>query len=193
MYKKQKLSTQNLTMDICNEIREVKTLILQQQRDDTERFRKLVDIIELQNKVISGILGEQTAHIKSLVTKSNAAVSKFFQKFPITSDEGLKEMENAINEENEDELIAVIKHVLGSKGLIKGITSIISQKLLIEYNYFGIHNKKSLRDYKKFMGVLRCAANEGGDFERTIRKAIKNAKNRHFKDASVLKQKQKTT
>lgn len=52
--------------------------------------------------------------------------------------------------------IKAVTTIMGEKGIVKALHLIIAQKVLIEYNLEGLHNKKRLRNFPKLMDVLFC-------------------------------------
>ncbi|XP_073838210.1 uncharacterized protein [Musca autumnalis] len=201
MFKKPKLSKHQHSAEVMSQdlptmhlqIQEIKDLVIRNRKIDEENHKLLREKIENQNIVISKLLAEQSVLLKSIVKESNATISTFMKKFPITSEEGLREIDLLINDENKDEIIAVIRHLLGKKGIIKSMPLIIEPSLLLQYNYSGLNKKKPLRQFANFMLTLQSATGDGVNFENNIRTAIKNVKNRHFKNAYLLKLKNKTT
>lgn len=52
--------------------------------------------------------------------------------------------------------VRTITHIVGEKGLLKGLSSLISDKILLQYNMEGIHNKKRFKNFKNILNVLYC-------------------------------------
>ncbi|XP_075145808.1 uncharacterized protein LOC142225975 isoform X2 [Haematobia irritans] len=179
-----------LFLAIRAEINHIKDLIKQKEQIDETRYNMVLQTLANQNLTISNLLAEQKVALQSLSKSVNGVSLQFLSMFPIETEAELNKFERTINEDNRDHIVTSIRSLLIGKGIVKGLTSIIKQNLLLEYNFQGIHNKKPLRNFKNLMKVLEMASfntvqDNKDTFEDSIRKAIKNAKNRHFKNKCI--------
>ncbi|KAI8125589.1 hypothetical protein CVS40_4497 [Lucilia cuprina] len=157
---------------IQEDVKEIKSTILQSNNNDSTQQNLLLDKLSNQNINVSNILAEQT-------------------RFPVGSEDELKEWEN----DNKCGMIHAVKCLLGKGGIRKNLKLILSPHLILSYNLHGTHNKKRLYSYNKVMDVLLRSTvnpNDSHSFESDMRKAIKDIKNRYFKDQCVKKKEQNT-
>ncbi|XP_037825796.1 uncharacterized protein LOC119613813 [Lucilia sericata] len=136
---------------IQEDFKEIETHILQNNNNDSTQQNLLLDKLSNQNVNVSNILAEQTIAFKSIIT-SLWQNPKHLQRFPIDSEDELKEWENAIDNDNKCGIIHAVKCLLGKGGIRK--KCILSLHLILSYNLHGTHNKKRLYSYNKVMDVL---------------------------------------
>ncbi|KAI8117725.1 hypothetical protein CVS40_10439, partial [Lucilia cuprina] len=161
---------------------------LQQQSENNKNIlagiENLKDTIVNQNNILTNVLSNQIVALNSSF-KSHFEHPKYTTLFPLSSEKDLNDFENMINDDNKSEIVSSIKRVLGNKNSQKEICNIISNKMLLEYNMRGIQGKKRLMDYKAIMNVIFLARSSDVttelEFLAEMRKAIKCAKNKHFK------------
>ncbi|XP_037811322.1 uncharacterized protein LOC124420337 [Lucilia cuprina] len=197
--KKQKLDSTLMAIltkieSIQEDVKEIKSHILQNNNNDSTQQNLLLDKLSNQNINVSNILAEQTVALKSTIT-SLWQNPKHLQRFPVGSEDELKEWENAIDNDNKCGMIHAVKCLLGKGGIRKNLKLILSPHLILSYNLHGTHNKKRLYSYNKVMDVLLRSTvnpNDSHSFESDMRKAIKDIKNRYFKDQCVKKKEQNT-
>ncbi|KNC21347.1 hypothetical protein FF38_13060 [Lucilia cuprina] len=177
--------------NIQEEVKEIKAHNIQNKSESTSQ-NHLIDKIVNQN--VGKILAEQTVALKSTIT-SLWDNPKHLERFPIETNDALQDWENYINDENKSRMIHAVKIIVGKSGLRKNLKLVLSPNLIINYNLHGSHTKKRLYNYSKIMDVFLHATVNPNDlhtFEDDMRKAIKDIKNCHFKNAS-LKRKNATS
>ncbi|KNC25534.1 hypothetical protein FF38_12954 [Lucilia cuprina] len=171
----QMLALLNRKMDILTQNNEI---LKHQMRD-----------IKNQNTLVLNVLSENTDAIEKSLNKN----PRFLKIFPISTIEQLNEIEDNINEQNEKDYIASIRAIAGQRGLKKGLSDIMTPKLLVEFNVDGSHNKQRLLNYTKFVNVLFHGTYDENCTEKSfkchLRDALKLVKNRYFKEKCISKDK----
>ncbi|KAI8124860.1 hypothetical protein CVS40_4869 [Lucilia cuprina] len=139
--------------------------------------------IQNHNELFMNTLSENTVAIRNSLKDK---CPKHIKMFPITTLKDLKELEENISEENEKEYISSIRAITGNRGLKKGLSDIVSPKVLVDFNVDGSHNKERFLNYPRLVNVLFHGTFDENltekSFKTHLRDAIKLAKNRFFKE-----------
>ncbi|XP_065363786.1 uncharacterized protein LOC135957054 isoform X2 [Calliphora vicina] len=155
--------------------------------ENNELLKKQLKEIRNQNALILDALSENNVALKDFLKDRNP---KYIKTFPINRIEELNDLERNINESNEKEYISSIRAIAGKRGLKKGLTDILSHKLLVDFNVEGSHNKQRLLNYPKFVNILFQGTYDENSseksFKNTLRDALKLAKNRFFKEKKSI-------
>ncbi|XP_013108010.2 uncharacterized protein LOC106087502 [Stomoxys calcitrans] len=164
--------------------------------DLRKEVRELKDTLQQQNELIISLLKRQNELLlveASSSTSTGRNVSELIRRFPIASLEELEKYDAEINEENMQHNIRIMQNLLAPHGLPKNIVNVLTDKVIMETNVDGHHNKKRLLNYGKFIDVMFHACNKDGyskkEFLNALRKALKNSKNRCHKNNCVARQK----
>uniref|UniRef100_A0A1I8PNA4 DUF4806 domain-containing protein n=1 Tax=Stomoxys calcitrans TaxID=35570 RepID=A0A1I8PNA4_STOCA len=144
-----------------------------------------------QNNVIVELLSEIKAIVKSQIPQK----LEYLDVFPISSQDELESIEEDINENTIEAMVAAINHIKGKADLSKCIRHIIDLPLLLEYNVYGLQAKKRLLNYPKFMKVLYQAVGTDcgnkAEFYKHFSKCIRLVKNVHYKNESARRSRKK--
>ncbi|XP_004524929.1 uncharacterized protein LOC101459469 [Ceratitis capitata] len=154
----------------------------------TSEYLKLKEILQTQNKTVLETLQHQSVLIHSLVRQEEVS-SSALEEFPIDNREQLEEIDAKINEDNRDTYVRVMKSIIRNQ-INKNIKSVLTEKLIMDFNLDGTHGKGRLKDYKNFYGSFREAV-ETFDPERSIRHALQLAKKRYFQSTCTSNKKMK--
>ncbi|XP_037809948.1 uncharacterized protein LOC119602475 [Lucilia sericata] len=197
-----------ITAALKNEVNELKGKDVYMHLDELEEEKEALkhDILDLKNSLM-----QQNEKILSLIRKQNdklvetieadklapqlvfsKKISQYSKLFPIKTLEELDALEALINDNNVNELIAVVHQLLAPRGIIKNLVSVMSMECIVECNLDGLHNKRRLLNSPKFMDLLFQAANFDGYnqkmFLEQVRRGLKMAKNRHNQNLSRNRQ-----
>ncbi|XP_039952472.1 uncharacterized protein LOC120769506 [Bactrocera tryoni] len=110
-----------------------------------DKITELGELIEKQNKVIINILAEHTVLLQNLTQKEKGTV-RAISKFPIKTDDDIVKLEAEINDDNRDCYISAVQYLLQGE-VVKNFEKVLARKFCLEYNIYGIGNKKSFKDY----------------------------------------------
>ncbi|XP_065368439.1 uncharacterized protein LOC135960942 [Calliphora vicina] len=191
-----------ITSALKNEVNELKGNDLNCRLDELEEEKEALkdDIIDLrhslmqQNEKILSLIRKQNDKLVETIEADKLApqlvfsrkISGYSQLFPIKSLKELDELEQLINDNNVNELVAVVHQLLEPHGIIKNIVSILSIGCIMECNVDGHHNKRRLLNSQKFMDLLYQAAHYDGYshkmFLEQVRRGFKMVKNRYNKN-----------
>ncbi|XP_017481580.1 PREDICTED: uncharacterized protein LOC108370708 isoform X1 [Rhagoletis zephyria] len=102
-------------------------------------------------------------------------------KFSITSEEQLLKINDEITSENKLAYVVAMKSLLKNGGVVKNLQNILSTAITADYNLYGIHGKKSLKDVSHFYAALKASfvAPAGKSVEDQLRRAIQNQKKKN--------------
>ncbi|XP_075166165.1 uncharacterized protein LOC142238411 [Haematobia irritans] len=171
--------------ELRKEVRDLKET-LQQQND------LIINLLKRQNNLLlADTTPSQSARHSSLQGRSS---SEFVRRFPIPSIEALEKYESELNDDNMQQNIHIMENLLYPQGLLKNIVNILTDDVIMESNVDGLHNKKRLMNYPKFIDVMYNACNNKADYSKKeflneLRCAIKKSKNRCHKNNCVARQK----
>ncbi|XP_046805784.1 uncharacterized protein LOC124419627 [Lucilia cuprina] len=150
--------------DIENKITNIKEKIINVQSATEVGTKAVLNALLEQNKIICNTILEQNKIICITVAENNVGIQtilesfwkkpKFIDIFPISSNEDLIFWEDSINKDNRDDMFKTLKAVLGDKGIVKGLTSIIKEDVLLAYNMNGIHQKNRFKNFSKILDLL---------------------------------------
>ncbi|XP_037806700.1 uncharacterized protein LOC119600513 [Lucilia sericata] len=187
-----KISKVNSSNDVQNDITQMLALLNRKMdllTQNNEILKHQMRDIKNQNTLVLNVLSENTDAIEKSLNKN----PRFLKIFPISTIEQLNEIEENINEQNEKDYISSIRAIAGQRGLKKGLSDIMTPKLLVEFNVDGSHNKQRLLNYTKFVNVLFHGTYDENCTEKSfkchLRDALKLVKNRYFKEKCVSKDK----
>ncbi|XP_058976447.1 uncharacterized protein LOC131801624 isoform X1 [Musca domestica] len=170
-----------------------------------KEVKELKETLQEQNELIINLLTKQNllleqASVAPPSLEPNATevmygknITQILRRFPLQDIEDLGEYEAELNDNNMQQNINIVQHLVAPHGLVKNIVHVISDKIIMDVNVDGHHNKKRLLDYKKFIEVLYSACYTDGytkkDFLNDLRRALRNSKNRLHKNNCVARQK----
>ncbi|XP_005179315.1 uncharacterized protein LOC101897792 [Musca domestica] len=170
-----------------------------------KEVKELKETLQEQNELIINLLTKQNllleqASVAPPPVEPNASevmygknITQILRRFPLQDIEDLGEYEAELNDNNMQQNINIVQHLVAPHGLVKNIVHVISDKIIMDVNVDGHHNKKRLLDYKKFIEVLYSACYTDGytkkDFLNDLRRALRNSKNRLHKNNCVARQK----
>ncbi|XP_023297689.2 uncharacterized protein LOC111680286 isoform X2 [Lucilia cuprina] len=187
-----KISKVNSSNGVQNDITQMLALLNRKMdilTQNNEILKHQMRDIKNQNTLVLNVLSENTDAIEKSLNKN----PRFLKIFPISTIEQLNEIEDNINEQNEKDYIASIRAIAGQRGLKKGLSDIMTPKLLVEFNVDGSHNKQRLLNYTKFVNVLFHGTYDENCTEKSfkchLRDALKLVKNRYFKEKCISKDK----
>ncbi|XP_073845816.1 uncharacterized protein [Musca autumnalis] len=173
-------------------------------KDETASLRKevkeLKERLEQQNELIINLLMKQNALLEQASKTSTAAPNVYdviygkngtelLRRFPLKNLEALAKYEEELNDENMQNNINIITNLLVPRGLVKNLRNVLSDEVIVAVNVDGLHQKKRLLDFRKFIDVLYAACNKE-NYPRTVflndlRRALKNTKNRWHKNKCI--------
>ncbi|KAI8128653.1 hypothetical protein FF38_12073 [Lucilia cuprina] len=191
-----------ITAALKNEINELKGKDVNMRLDELEAEQEDLknDILDLrhslmqQNELILSFIRQhndklmETIEADKLTTQLvfTRKISQYSKIFPIKSLKELDALDALINDNNVNELIAVVHQLLAPHGIVKNIETVMSVECIMECNVDGHHNKRRLLNSKKFMDLLFQAAYYDGYshkmFLEHVRRGFKMVKNRHNKN-----------
>ncbi|XP_023036220.1 uncharacterized protein LOC111519451 [Drosophila willistoni] len=157
------------------------------------------EIQKLQNQM-DLVLKNQIKIIAKLKELTNAPVmsNTISQLFPITTVEQFEEV-NAEMADPHNKYVPIMREILKPNGQMrvggmrKHLHRIIHADLIFEYNFTGVHNKKSFRDNEHFNRALyEINRREGyteAEYVKEMREVFQTYKNRRHKRASDLRKK----
>ncbi|XP_065363357.1 uncharacterized protein LOC135956715 [Calliphora vicina] len=187
-----KINKVNPTTDVQSDITQMLQLLnrkIDMLTHNNEILKNQMRDIKNQNTMVLNVLSENTDAIEKSLNKN----PKYLKMFPISTINQLNEIEDSINEQNEKEFISSIRAIAGQRGLKKGLSDIMTPKLLVEFNVDGSHNKQRLLNYTKFVNVLFHGTYDENCTEKSfkchLRDALKLVKNRYFKEKCISKDK----
>ncbi|XP_058976449.1 uncharacterized protein LOC131801624 isoform X3 [Musca domestica] len=173
--------------DLRKEVKELRASLEQQNE-------LIISLLTRQSQLLeqaSLILAATEPNVSEVVYGTN--ITEIIRRFPLKDMESLKQYESRLNDDNMQQNINIVQHLVAPHGLVKNIGHVISDKIIMEVNVDGHHNKKRLLDYKRFIEVLYGACcNEHytqKDFLNDLRRALRIAKNRCHKNNCVARQK----
>ncbi|XP_061395736.1 uncharacterized protein LOC133331354 isoform X2 [Musca vetustissima] len=162
------------------------------QKCNCETFVKKMENVENTQKVIQGqikVLADALAELKVMVQKllrSQSDEIPLTNRFPISTEKDLIDINNDITSENKD--LYIISSIIKREGILKSLKNIIGLKITYEYNIDGNHGKKSLKSLSNIYNVIldSIPVQENSDTPETqLRKAIQVQKKRFFKQVSA--------
>ncbi|XP_058976448.1 uncharacterized protein LOC131801624 isoform X2 [Musca domestica] len=173
--------------DLRKEVKELRASLEQQNE-------LIISLLTRQSQLLeqaSLILAATEPNVSEVVYGTN--ITEIIRRFPLKDMESLKQYESRLNDDNMQQNINIVQHLVAPHGLVKNIVHVISDKIIMDVNVDGHHNKKRLLDYKKFIEVLYSACYTDGytkkDFLNDLRRALRNSKNRLHKNNCVARQK----
>ncbi|XP_037809949.1 uncharacterized protein LOC119602476 [Lucilia sericata] len=191
-----------ITAALKNEVNELKGKDVNIRLDELEAEQEALknDILDLrhslmqQNELILSFIRQQNDKLMETIEADKLApqlvftrkISQYSKLFPIKSLKELDALDALINDNNVNELIAVVHQLLAPHGIVKNIVTVMSVECIMECNVDGHHNKRRLLNSKKFMDLLFQAAYYDGYshkmFLEHVRRGFKMVKNRHNKN-----------
>ncbi|KAI8128656.1 hypothetical protein CVS40_1902 [Lucilia cuprina] len=122
-------------------------------------------------------------------------ISHFARRFPLDSIEDLKKFELEIDEDNKENIINIIQSLLSPQGIMKNVINILSDKIIMESNVDGHHNKTRLLNFPKTIDVLFLASRKDDNYSSKmflddLRRSLRVVKNRCHKNNCRARQKQ---
>ncbi|XP_037808565.1 uncharacterized protein LOC119601604 [Lucilia sericata] len=165
------------TIETASKLEKLQKSIEELQKVNNDMAKEIKELKETfcgQNKIIVDLLSEM--HVL----------------FPLKSKSEMDDIELEISDENMEAMTHTIKKIVGRNGIKKMLTAIFDKHLLLEFNVDGRQNKKRLLDYPKLINLIyKCVYKDEmltkKAFYDEIRKGIRLAKNRHYKEASFKK------
>ncbi|XP_073826845.1 uncharacterized protein [Musca autumnalis] len=155
-----------------------------------ENIQKQLNVIQGQLKIIVEAVATNQVMIENLV-RQKCNENPISNKFPITTEEDLIQLNTEINTENKAQYVNIVAKILERGGVLKNFKHIIDDNVSMDYNVDGIHGKKSLKQLKNIYDVILEAVlrheNTSGSGEDLIRKSMQRQKKRVFKRNSVQK------
>ncbi|XP_054084423.1 uncharacterized protein LOC128921309 [Zeugodacus cucurbitae] len=153
-----------------------------------QHIEKLTKQVDTTNELLRKLTTVQSAN--NALINAMSCRRKSTNKFPLKTDEALKELDKEL-EGNKEKYMPIIQDLLGHNAFEKSLHKIIAVELLLEYNYFGVKGKKSLKEFTHFNALLfECVKVEGfteSEYIHPIQKSIKLAKGRFFKSRCLDK------
>ncbi|XP_046808486.1 uncharacterized protein LOC124420169 isoform X1 [Lucilia cuprina] len=144
----QMIETMQRKLDILTE----NDIILKKQmKENHDILTAQLTRIQNHNDLFLNTLCENTIAIKNTLKDKNPKHTKMF---PISTLKELKQLEENICDENEKEYISSVRAITGNRGLMKGLSDIISPKLLVDFNVDGSHNKERFLNFPRLVNVL---------------------------------------
>ncbi|KAL7738859.1 hypothetical protein ACLKA6_001309 [Drosophila palustris] len=114
-------------------------------------------------------------------------------QFPLKDLTSLAEMDAKI-EENSDKYIDFIRRLMPD-GIVKDLSRVLSESLIMDMNYSGTFSKKGLNSFQSVNTALYEATKKEGytmeDYEKDVRVAFNKSKNRVYKKKSNEKKQNK--
>ncbi|KAM7345542.1 uncharacterized protein ACRADG_011801 [Cochliomyia hominivorax] len=191
-----------ITAALKQEVSELRSKDTNTRLDELEQEKEALkdDILDLrlslmqQNEKILSLLRQQNDKLVETIEADKLApqlvftrkISQYSKLFPIKSLKELDELEELINDNNVNELTAVVQQLLAPHGVTKNISAVMSVDCIMECNVDGHHNKRRLQNSPKFMDLLFQASYYDGysqkSFLEHVRRGFKMVKNRHNKN-----------
>ncbi|XP_023293751.2 uncharacterized protein LOC111676964 [Lucilia cuprina] len=173
------------TQDLRKEVKDLKETLMQQNNY----------IISLLTKQ-SGML-EENIEIERNFSQVHYGkkISHFARRFPLDSIEDLKKFELEIDEDNKENIINIIQSLLSPQGIMKNVINILSDKIIMQSNVDGHHNKTRLLNFPKTIDVLFLANRKDDNYSSKmflddLRRSLRVVKNRCHKNNCRARQKQ---
>ncbi|XP_075149962.1 uncharacterized protein LOC142240250 [Haematobia irritans] len=155
--------------------------------------------MEQLSKEIAGIKSDinkifrQQEEMAKLIAENNILLRRninFYESaqtlFPIDSDEALKKLDADLRTDRQAGIVSVMRKIL--LGNLMNIDRIIAKSIIMEHNYDGTKEKKSLKSYSNIINGLyeavKCDGLTYEAFVEKLRTAIRRIKNTSHKQNS---------
>ncbi|XP_073846731.1 uncharacterized protein isoform X2 [Musca autumnalis] len=156
----------------------------------------IINILTKQNEILEQASATPpvppvVANVSDVVYGKN--LREMLGRFPLSNLEALAKYEADLNEENMQKNANIVSNLLAPHGLVKNISNVISDTIIMAVNVDGHHGKRRLLDFGKFIDVLYSACYKDDYPKKTflndLRRALRNTKNRCHKNNCIARQK----
>ncbi|KNC31936.1 hypothetical protein FF38_03512, partial [Lucilia cuprina] len=135
---------------------------------------------------------EQNVFTRNIISQLNNSNPELYSLFPVTSEDKLLKLEEAITDLNRQAVKKTIKSLLTPQGITKNLKYILSSEIVNAYNIDGVQGKTSR--FKIFFSVLTDSIDvttNSGTPDHQLRDAFRLQKKKDFLRTNAL-QKLKT-
>ncbi|XP_058981526.1 uncharacterized protein LOC131803823 [Musca domestica] len=172
--------------DLKNEINELKYGLMKQNAKILAIIHELSESKKIQVMGNLAILRD-TTKTKSCEEAIHKKVVNFSKMFPLGTLDDLDKLEKllSIGKNNEDEVVLILQRLLLPKGVAKNLKFVLSDNIIVQSNLEGIHGKKRLLNYQRFIDAVYQAVYKNGysinTFLSDFRRGLRCVKNRNSK------------